>query len=204
VRTTAEEARDAFRGESERAGIDHHWVYDETPLPEALAMHARFCDVLVISQPGEESLTDDPILTLGLPVLVVPGAAPSARVGDRIMIAWDRSPVALRAVNNARPFLREAAEVKVLSVNLEPIYRGAVPGSGIIEHLARHDIEAARLRVTAENERLSDVILKTAREHGSDLVVMGAYGRRGLRERLLGGVTSHVVGGADVALLLTH
>lgn len=205
VRAAAEDAREVFREESERAGVDHHWVYDETPLPDALALHARFCDVLVISRPGGESLTDHPILTLGLPVLVVPaGPARSSRVGERIVIAWDRSPVALRAVNNARPFLREAAEVKVLSVNLEPIYRGAVPGSGIIEHLARHEIKAARLRVTAENERLSDVILRIARENGSDLIVMGAYGRRGLRERLLGGVTSHVVGDADVALLLTH
>jgi nucleotide-binding universal stress UspA family protein len=204
VRATAEEAREQFRGVAERAGIDHHWVYDETPLPEALALHARFCDVLVISQPGKESLTDDPILTLGLPVMVVPDGVVRARVGERIMIAWDRSPVALRAVNNARPFLREASEVKVLSVDLEPIYRGAVPGSGIIEHLARHDIEASRLRVTSESARLSDVILGAAREHGSDLIVMGAYGKRGLRERLLGGVTSHVVGDAEVALLLTH
>jgi nucleotide-binding universal stress UspA family protein len=136
--------------------------------------------------------------------MVVPDGVVRARVGERIMIAWDRSPVALRAVNNARPFLREASEVKVLSVDLEPIYRGAVPGSGIIEHLARHDIEASRLRVTSESARLSDVILGAAREHGSDLIVMGAYGKRGLRERLLGGVTSHVVGDAEVALLLTH
>jgi nucleotide-binding universal stress UspA family protein len=205
VRDLSETARELFRDEAERARVSHHWVYDEAPLLDALALHARFCDVLVITQPTEKNLTDHPILTLGLPVLQVPNnGEPRKKVGERIMIAWDRSPVALRAVNNARPFLREAAEVKVLSVNLEPIYRGAVAGSGIIEHLARHGIKATRLRVTGEDSRLSDVILATARQEGSDLIVMGAFGKRRLRHRILGGVTTHVVADTTVPLLLTH
>ncbi|MEK7691694.1 MAG: universal stress protein, partial [Bdellovibrionota bacterium] len=89
-------------------------------------------------------------------------------------------------------------------INLEPIYRWTVAGSGIIEHLARHDIKATRLRVTAENARLSDVILSSARQEKSDLIVMGAYGKRGLRERILGGVTSYVISDTTVPLLLTH
>jgi hypothetical protein len=146
-------AKELFRA-SERGRRSHHWVYDEAPLLDALALHARFCDVLVITQPTEKNLTDHPILTLGLPVLQVPNhGEPRKKVGERIMIAWDRSPVALRAVNNARPFLREAAEVKVLSVNLGPSI-SAVAGSWIIEHLARHDIKATRLRVTGEDSRL--------------------------------------------------
>jgi nucleotide-binding universal stress UspA family protein len=205
VREASEAAKDLFRREAERAGVLHHWVYDEGQLVDALALHARFCDVLVITQPEEKNPTDHPILTLGLPVLLVPHQGESRkRIGERIMIAWDRSPVALRAVNNARPFLREAAEVKVVSVNLEPLYRGAVPGSGIIEHLARHDIKATGLRVDVDNARLSDVILATAKQENSDLIVMGAYGKRGLRERILGGVTSHVISDSPLALLLTH
>ena len=77
-------------------------------------------------------------------------------------------------------------------------------GSGIIEHLARHDIKATRLRVTGEDSRLSDVILATARQEGSDLIVMGAFGKRRLRHRILGGVTTHVVADTTVPLLLTH
>lgn len=204
VREASERAKQLFVRESERAGIAHQWVYDEAELLEALALHARFCDVLVITQPAETDRSRELILDLGLPILMVPRKGRFPKVGQRIMIAWDRSPVALRAVNNARPFLREAAEVKVLSVNLEPIYRGATSGSGIIEHLARHDIAATRLRVSAENERLSDVILSTAEKERIDLIVMGAYGKRGLRERMLGGVTSNVIGDTGVPLLLSH
>lgn len=204
VRETSERARELFARQAGRAGVAHSWVYDEAPLADALALHARFCDVLVVTQPARKARTEHQILTLGLPVLMVPNKGRFAGIGQRIMVAWDRSPVALRAVNNARPFLREALDVKVLSVNLEPIYRGAATGSGIIEHLARHDIKATRLRVTEENARLSDVILSTAAKEKVDLIVMGAYGKRGLRERILGGVTSYVVSDTTVPLLLTH
>ena len=199
----SERMKEQFLRQAERAGVPSHWVYDETDLLDALALHARFCDVLVISQPadGDESRS---LVTLGLPVLMLPRGGGFPKVGRRILVAWDRSPVALRAVNNARPFLREAEEVKVLSVNLEPIYRGATDGSGIIEHLARHDIRAKRLRVTAEDARMSDVILSTAAAEKSDLIVMGAFGKRGLRERILGGVTSNVIEDAKVPLLLSH
>lgn len=204
VRETSERVKELFVRQAERAGVAHHWVYEEGELVDALSLHARFCDVLVITQPTERDRSRE-LVTLGLPILMVPKKkAGAARVGERILIAWDRSPVALRAVNNARPFLREAAEVKVLSVNLEPIYRGATDGSGIIEHLSRHDIKATRVRVSNGDARLSDVILETAAKEHSDLIVMGAFGRRGLRERMLGGVTSHVISDASVALLLSH
>jgi len=72
VREASEAAKELFRDEAERAGVAHHWVYDEAPLLDALAVHARFCDVLVITQPMEKSVTEHPILTLGLPVLLVP------------------------------------------------------------------------------------------------------------------------------------
>ncbi len=111
---------------------------------------------------------------------------------------------ATRAVNNARPFLREAKAVKILSINLEPAERGAAPGSGITEHLARHDIKAEPLRVTVKDPVLSDVILSTAAKEKIDLLVMGAYGNRGLRERILGGVTSHVINTTTVPVLLSH
>lgn len=205
IRHAGEKVKGTFVRHAERAGVPHHWVYDEMPLLDAFALHARFCDVLVITPPVEKDATNRQILTLGLPVMLVPkhNHLPSS-VGERIIVAWDRSPVALRAVNNARPFLREATEVKVLSVNLPLIYRGSVSGSGIIEHLMRHDIKATRLRVETENARLSDVILSTARKEKADLIVMGAYGKRGIRERILGGVTSNVISDTSVPLLLTH
>jgi nucleotide-binding universal stress UspA family protein len=204
IRLDAEKAKDQFVRQCERAGVAGEWIYDEEPVLEALALNARFCDVLVISQPTAKDITERLITTLGLPVLMIPNNGQYLAIGERVLVAWDRSPVALRAVNNARPLLRRAAEVKILSVNLESVYRGAAYGSGIVEHLARHGIDAQRLRVNSENSRTSQVILATAEKEKSDLIVMGAYGNRGLRERLLGGVTSTVISDTTVPLLLTH
>jgi nucleotide-binding universal stress UspA family protein len=204
VREMSDRTKEVFERQAERAGVAHQWVYDEADLLEALALHARFCDVLVITQPEATDESRRMVLALGLPILMLPANSPFPRIGRRILIAWDRSPVALRAVNNARPFLREAEEVKVLSVGLEPIYRGAISGSGIIEHLTRHDIKASRLRVEAGGARLSDVILSTAAKEKSDLIVMGAFGKRGVRERMLGGVTSTVIADTTIPLLLSH
>lgn len=204
IQEESNRAKELVLRQAERAGVAAHWVYEEAELADALTLHARFCDVLVITQPAESDDSRQLILTLGLPLLLLPRKGKHPKIGRRILIAWDRSPVALRAVNNARPFLREAEEVSVLSVNLEPIYRGATDGSGIIEHLARHDIRARRLRVDAGEARMSDVILSTAAKEQSDLIVMGAFGKRGLRERMLGGVTSNVIADTAIPLLLSH
>ncbi len=209
VRLEAERTRERFFRLAERAGVAASWHYAEGQLFDVLIHYARFCDVLMMGQPATNwryrRTTDQLIISMGLPVMVVPpleGSYPP--IGQRIMIAWDRSPVATRAVNNARPFLREAKAVKILSINLEPAERGAAPGSGITEHLVRHDIKAEPLRVTVKDPVLSDVILSTAAKEKIDLLVMGAYGNRGLRERILGGVTSHVIDTTTVPVLLSH
>ncbi|MSO92790.1 MAG: hypothetical protein EXQ86_05240 [Rhodospirillales bacterium] len=205
IRVASEEHERLFGRLADRASVPHRWIYDELPLLELLSLHARFCDVLIISQPATRAAAERLIAGLDLPVLLVPKNYRSQRVGTNVMIAWDRSPAALRAANNALPFLREAIEVKVVSVNLKPIidHRTSYT-SGMIEHLARHNIEAERLLITAKDKRISDAILSAPEKQKSDLIVMGAFGkRRGLRGRLLGGVTSNVIQDTTAPLLLT-
>lgn len=209
TRLAAESVERNFLEQVRRVGIAHDWIYAEGDLLNALVLHARFCDVLLIGQPaGEWTLGDSPtdrlIIETGLPTLVVPAMGTYPEIGKRIMIAWDRSPLATRAVNNARPFLRMAKEVRILSVNLESTKRDILPGSGIVEHLARHGIKATALRVTVKDPVLSDVILSRAKEEKTDLLVMGAYGNRGLRERILGGITSAIIKQATIPVLLSH
>ena len=202
-------AESAFRQHSEAAGLTTHWSFRQGALLDALVHEGRFCDVSIVGQPGPdsnrgfgESATKHVIETVSHPVLVVPTGI--ASVGERIMIAWDRSPLAARAIHNARPYLRGAKEVKILAINLEPESHDGIPGSGICEHLARHSINAESIHVESHGMRLSDVLFTKAKEFDTDLIVMGAYGSRGLRERILGGVTSHVIEHSPVALLLSH
>ena len=95
------------------------------------------CDVAIVGQFDADStrqfghaVVDQLLHAVGHAIMVIPQRKNIPSVGSRIMIAWDRSPVALRAVHNARPFLREADEVKIVAVNIEPEFQGGTPGSG--------------------------------------------------------------------------
>jgi nucleotide-binding universal stress UspA family protein len=211
IHLAADSARMRFEGLAKKRKLRHEWDFAEGAMMEVLTHHARFCDVAVVGQPGPDSarrfgetVTDHLVLSVGHPVLVVPTLAEGFTVGKRVMIAWDRSPLATRAVHNSRPFLRNAESVTILAINLAPETQGKLPGSGICEHLARHDIVAEPIRVKADSEKLADVILATAEERGVDLIIMGAYGHSRLRERILGGVTYDLLNGSPVPMLMNH
>lgn len=202
-------AESAFRKITEALDISTHWSFREGGLLDTLVHEGRFCDVSIVGQPGSDSqrgfgetATKHVIESVSHPVLVVPTS--TTTVGERILIAWDRSPLAARAIHNARPYLRMAKEIKILAVNLEPEEHDGIPGSGICEHLARHDIEAETVHIESHGMPLSEVLFAKAGDFKTDLIVMGAYGSRGLRERILGGVTSYVIEHSPVALLMSH
>ncbi|MDH3581345.1 MAG: universal stress protein [Hyphomicrobiales bacterium] len=204
-------AKQRFEGLVDEHGVKHGWISTEGPMMDALTYEARFCDVAVVGQPGPDSarqfgetVTDHLILSVGHPVLVVPTLKEDFTVGKRVLIAWDRSPLATRAVHNSRPFMRHADSVHILGINLEPESHGGVPGSGITEHLARHDIEATPIHVTGATDAPADVILSQAKKLDIDLIIMGAYGHSRLRERILGGNTYQLLNHSPVAMLMSH
>jgi len=211
AKLAAQRAHGRFDEASIARKIRHDWVHTEGSMADALTHHARFCDVAIVGQPGPESQrhfgetpTDHLILSVGHPVLVVPNLADDFTVGKRIMVAWDRSPLATRAVHNSRPFLRNADSVHILAINLVPEHHGNVPGSGICEHLAHHDIKATPVHVDSGSESLSDVMLAKAKELDIDLIIMGAYGHSRLREKILGGNTYDLLNNSPIPLLMNH
>jgi nucleotide-binding universal stress UspA family protein len=200
-----------FKTRVEASGIDYEWSAVEGSMRDSLAHHARFCDIVVVGQPGPasarkfgETVSDHLILSIGHPVLVVPAMAEGFTVGKRLMIAWDRSPLATRAVHNSRPLMRNAESVHILGINLPPAFHGGKAGSGICEHLARHDIEATPIHVDESSATVADILLAQARELNIDLIVMGAYGHSRLRERILGGNTYDLLNKSPIPLLMSH
>jgi nucleotide-binding universal stress UspA family protein len=207
----SERARSRFEEASIARKIRHDWIHTEGSMSDALTHYARFCDVAIVGQPGPESQrhfgetpTDHLILSVGHPVLIVPNMVKGFTIGKRIMVAWDRSPLATRAVHNSRPFLRNAESVHVLAINLTSEQGGKVPGSGICEHLAHHDINASPVHVESDTEALSKIILTKAKELDIDLIIMGAYGHSRLREKILGGNTYHLLNHSPIPLLMNH
>ncbi|ROR35212.1 universal stress protein [Inmirania thermothiophila] len=220
-RAKAAEAERAFREAAGRAGVEHEWRGpDGRPLGLAdvideVVVHARHADLAIVGQHDDDDalglvpadLPDQVLLDAGRPVLVVPYAGQFRSVGERVMVAWNASREATRAVHDALPLLRAAKKVVVLAVNpgeAPGAGHGEIPGADISAHLARHGVKAEAEHVHADDIQVGDMLLSRAADEGVDLIVCGGYGQPRLREVVLGGVTRHLLKQMTVPVLFSH
>jgi len=203
----------AFSDLVRRDGLKGEWRQVEGPLPELVALHARYADLAVIGQPdpgngqpGAELVAEQVLFSAGRPVLLVPRVGHFEDPGRRILVGWNASREAARAVNDALPVLCAAEAVTVLAVNPDrlPGAHGAEPGADIALHLARHGVTAQAEKVSAPGTPDAEALLNRASELAADLLVMGAYGHSRLREMILGGVTRRLLQSMTVPVLMSH
>lgn len=180
---------------------------------DVLALHVRYADIAVVGQTdpdgASEDLTDLPgmlALAAGRPVLAVPYIGKYPSVGENVMIAWNASREATRAVNDAMPILERAKLVTVLTVNPRGGNdgHGEEPGADIALHLARHGVKVSSTHIVSDELDPADLILSRAADLGIDLLVMGAYGKSRLRELVLGGVSRHMMRHMTAPVLMSH
>lgn len=176
----------------------------------ALALQARYADLVVLSQ----SDPDDPVarMTPGLPeyvmlasarpVLVMPHAGHFPVIGSEVLVAWDASTAATRALANALPLLKRARRVTVAVFNPDHAH-GQQPGADIALYLARHGINA---EVMAQHTSIDigEALLSLAADVDANLIVMGCYGHARVRELLLGGVTQTILKSMTAPVLMSH
>lgn len=146
----------------------------------------------------EAVLTDS-----GRPLVTVPPARETF-AGDRIIVAWDGSAKAARALNDALPFLRAAARVELVSVTGEKDLAHTVPGAEIAPHLTRHGVEVSVLTLPAQGGDVAETLRNHARLTRADMIVMGAYVHSRLRQMVLGGTTQSLLKSSPVPLFLSH
>lgn len=171
--------------------------------PVKISARARLFDLVVLGRSGR--VVDEPssasieeaLLTTGRPVLVAP-AEPPKTLAETIALAWNDTPECAHALAAAMPFLAQGRAVHILSV-------GDVGAGNLVTQLAWYGIRANADAVSpVAGVEVGELLLAAARDHGADLMVMGAYGRPPWREMLLGGATRHVVGASLLPLLLAH
>ena len=208
----AENARKSFDTALAAAGLSErsewHQVTGDTA--DTLALHGRSTDLIVIGQPdpaktaSEEmlDLPDNVLIAAGRPVLVVPYVKADGATGGRIVVAWNASREATRAVHDALPLLQAAEQVIVLSA--DPEHLGDLPGADIAQHLARHGVTVEASHTVSDKLDIGDVLLNQVSDLGADMLVMGAYGHSRLRETVLGGATRDVLRHMTVPTLLSH
>jgi nucleotide-binding universal stress UspA family protein len=203
-------AERTFRESADKAGISYEWRCGVGNVSDIAALHARYCDIVVVGQRHPDEIgTDMPdhlILSIGRPALVVPYVGSYAKVGERIMVAWDASRLATRAVHDALPLLMTAKYVDVLAINPKggPQGHGDIPSADICQHLARHGVKAEAEHVYADDIDAGDMLLSQAASRGTDLLVMGAYGHSRWRELILGGLTRSILQHMTMPVMMSH
>lgn len=189
-------------------GAEGEWAWRviDGDLDAPVIAHARRFDLTVFPTAARACLGDNRISAASLamgsggPVLVVPDEPP-ATVGDCVLVAWNGSREAARALRDAAPFLDRARQVHILVVS--PL--GEAGPRGLLEHhLLRHGWTANIIVDPADDASAAEVLRQHAAALQADLIVMGLYGRPRLQEWVFGGVSQSFLRDPPAALLVSH
>jgi len=213
----AGEAAALFRTAAARyGGTKTEWRASNADALRAVQLGARYSDLVVVGQresdrdrEGESGVApefiDELVLSCGRPVLIIPYAGRFRDAGKRVLVAWNASAEAARAVADALPLLARADSVEVIVFEGGPQGdHGEEPGADAALYLARHGVKATVSRYGIPHVDVGSQILTRAADMSVDLIVMGAYGHSRLRELVLGGVTRTILQSMTVPVLMSH
>jgi len=178
--------------------------------PDMLGEIARRFDLCIVAQPRPQEpalprlLLEAALFESGRPVLVMPYIQTAGLNLDRVLVGWDGSRNAARAIGDAMAFLRKARRCEIVIVSGEPAKSDELPGADIAHHLARHDVKVEVNRIASREIDVASTILSHAADASADLLVMGGYGHSRMREFILGGVTRGIVASMTVPTLMSH
>ncbi|MBY0564030.1 MAG: universal stress protein [Hyphomonadaceae bacterium] len=182
-------------------------------LGRVAAVHARYADVAVMTRPSDgaggdlrEEIVEGVLFHSGRPALIAPPGWKGTGIGKRVVVAWDASREATRALSEAQSILDRAEQVTVVTVDAKPkmFGHGDQPGANIAAHLSRRGLPAEVRNVDSMGRSASLAILEEAETLQADLVVMGGYAHSRLRELVFGGATRELLRVATVPLLMAH
>ena len=215
-RKKAQDVANAARKQIDQHSIfgDVRWASHETfGLREAATIQGRHSDLTVVGQPVEghslglrEAVVEGALFASGRPVLLMPVGWDKAIKASHVIVAWDGSQQAARALSDAAPFLDQAAKITVVVVDPKPDSDsiGPEPGADISAVLARHCGNVELDRIPSSGSSIAQALLGRAAATAGDLIVMGGYGHSVLRESFFGGVSHEMIHETTIPLFLAH
>ncbi len=205
----AVKAEKEFASIAGNAGCLYDWQAVKGYADKLINDQARYTDMVVMGQaspskpsPHSVAVENHVIMGCARPVLIIPRVGVSGEIGNRVLVAWNGTREAVRAVNDAMPLLERAKHVEVLTIDAGRDDRD-IPGADICQYLARHGVNAEAASVKKQGST-TDTLLSYAKDNSASLVVMGAYGHSRLREFVMGGATYNMLQNADVSVLMSH
>ncbi|NML31203.1 universal stress protein [Paraburkholderia antibiotica] len=204
-----------FHAELLRAKVGGQWVAADGYANDVVPPYARLSDLIVLGQSNPddpesfvaEQFVEHVVLSAGRPVLLVPSIGTPRPPGKHVLIAWDGSREATRAIHDALPFLEHAVKVTLLTVHAAGDHPSAdrIPGADIALMIARHGVTVDVRELNVANDTpVGDALLSQASELDCDMIVMGAYAHSRLHEVILGGATRTMLQSMTVPVLLSH
>jgi nucleotide-binding universal stress UspA family protein len=216
LRQQAQACVRAFEAQAASLGVNAIEGRVETAYAEdAMATAARYADLTVVTQPDPDAphvaapphMAQEVLLRAGRPLLVLPHAGDCSVPADaRVLVAWNGSREAARALHDALPLLRTAAGVEVAVFEAPQdvdLRHGELPGADIGLWLARHGLKV-RVSHVPVKVAAGEALLSYAADMGAQLIVAGGYGHSRLRQAVLGGVTRTLMSSSPVPVLLSH
>jgi len=179
-------------------------------IPENFAVWARLKDLsLVPVKPHDdqsEKIVERLIFESGRPILMCPEefAGELAVAFDRVVIAWDHTAPAARAVADALPWLQAAANVRIVTATDNNTLAELESGAALVSHLAEHGIKAAFETVRIDGSAVGKVFEAYVKADAIDLLVMGAYRHSRLNEIVWGGATKTIIGRPPCWVMMSH
>jgi len=208
----AEDAEERFRNTLRANGITGDWHLIERGDTAELAELSKTVDLAILGQftrdarNGTRLRPDEVAMACGRPLLIVPYVGDFVTVGEHVLIAWDDTREATRALNDALPLLSAAKAVTVMTVMAKEKEFDQVhfPLQRVVGHLERHGVPARAEEAMRGDMAISDLLLSRAADLGADMIVAGAFHHSQLREALVGGVSRDLLRHMTVPVLMSH
>lgn len=211
--TNAQQLLAAFQDTAMKKGVFQERISEQcltSQVPDVFIEYARLRDLTIVPVPeGDHSdqwYLESIIFGSGRPTIVLPHTrkrtAPFAL--DTVIVAWDFSRPATRAIADAMPILEKAKRVCVLTVSNEKAISTRRSGAEVAKHLARHGVDVVLDEVDAKDRSIGEVFEAHLTYRNADLLVMGAYGHSRIREFVLGGATKSMLARPLVPIFLSH
>ena len=208
--TNAQALLAAFDSAAEQANLSHERILERClthEVPDMFVEYARLRDLTIVSVPEsyDQWYAEAVIFGSGRPTLVLP-ERPRAKPFElkTVVVAWDFSRAAARAIADAIPILEKANRVRIVTVANEKVFDTKHSGEELAKNLSRHGIDVVLDNVDAAGRSIGEVLETHAASWSADILVMGAYGHSRLREFILGGATKRMLSTPPLPILFSH
>lgn len=206
----AEELLREFGNNAEKAGISHERIFESCFAHEAadvLVEYGKLRDIMILPVSERSSRWDAEtvIFGTGKPTMILPETSKDSamRLGT-VMVAWDFSRAAARAICDAMALLEMAQDVRVVTVENEKTLDTKHSSEEVAKNLSRHGVRVTLETVDAAGRPIGEVLTSSAARCKADILVMGAYGHSRLREFILGGATQSLLSNPPLPIFFSH